>query len=299
MKSNFICKAFLLTAALFATSFAKETIEEEYVLEKNEYSNTATFIGGPVDGIIEDEHNTCEADLSSISQYAVVSEKVFEIDDVCKNNYVVALATPNENLGEFPLVKARIVESSESCNDAQVILNKETYDKISKNEIKADIIWAVVDDEGNIKVKVNYEAFDALDENVGIPAEELERLFEEAAKKMVAEDIDAQSYPWDTLEEQSSGNDHTIIAAFSVAAVAGLICFAGYKVKPREIDTSDNLRMPDIDPNDSCINSISDHPEGLPRIDIYNPPLEFYHFQMDTSYDIVDIRPEFHDYDEE
>jgi len=293
MKSNFICKAFLLTAVLFASSFAaKDTVEEEYVLEKNEYSNTATFIGGPVDGIIEDEHNTCETDLSSISQYAVVSEKVFEIEDVCKDNYVVALATPNDNLGEFPLVKARIVESSESCNDAQVILNKETYDKISKNEIKADIIWAVVDGEGNIKVKVNYEAFDVLDESVGIPAEELERLFEEAAKKMVADDIDAQSYPWDTLEQQGN-SEHTVIAAFSVAAVAGLICFVGYKAKPKDVERS--LSIPPIEPTDAAISSITDDPDGIPRFNVYRPSLEYYHFPMDTSYDIVDIRPDFYD----
>jgi len=299
MRFNFICKAFLLTASLFATTFAEEVaevqkqiIEEDYVFRRNEYTNTATFIGGPVDGIIEDEHNTCEADLSSVSQYAVVSKRVFEIDNVCKNNYVVALAIPNENLGEFPMVKARIVESSESCNDAQVILNKETYDKISKDEIKASIIWTVVDADGNIKVKVNYEAFDELDENVGIPAEELKRIFEESAKEMVANDVDAQGYPWETLEEQDS-EGHSFIAAFSVAAVAGLICFVGYKAKPRDIESS--LAIPELPALDSTVNTVSDHPDGLPRVDIYNPPLEFYHFPMDTSYDIVDIRPDIYD----
>ncbi len=72
MRTNFICKAFLLTAALFCTSLANEVVEEDYIIAKNEFSNTATFIGGVVDGIVEDEHNTCESDLSKIKQYAVV-----------------------------------------------------------------------------------------------------------------------------------------------------------------------------------------------------------------------------------
>jgi len=294
MKTNFICKAFLLTAALFCTSFAKDVVEEDYVVEKNEFSNTATYIGGVVDGIVEDEHNTCESDLSNIKQYAVVSEKVFDIEDVCNNNYVVALALPSEDVGELPMVKARIVEKSNSCNDAQVILNKETYDKITKNEVKANIIWAVVGGEGDFKVKVNYEAFDELDENVGIPAEELKKIFEENAKKMVVENIDAQAYPWEVLADQEEKGGHGVIAACSVAAVAGLICFVGYKTKPRE-EVESSLAIPELPALDTTVNTVSDHPDGLPRVDIYNPPLEFYHFPMDTSYDIVDIRPDFYD----
>jgi len=192
------------------------------------------------------------------------------------------------------MVKARIVEKSNSCNDAQVILNKETYDKISKNEVKANIIWAVVDAEGNFKVKVNYEAFDELDENVGIPAEELKRIFEENAKKMAVENIDAQAYPWEVLADEEEKGGHGVIAAFSVAAVAGLICFVGYKTKPRE-EVESSLAIPELPALDTTVNTVSDHPDGLPRVDIYNPPLEFYHFPMDTSYDIVDIRPDFYD----
>jgi len=289
MKTNFICKAFLLTAALFTTSFAKE---EDYVVKKNEFSNTATFIGGPVDGIVEGKSSKCEVDIKDLKQYAVVSEKVFGMDDICKDNYVVALSSNPEDNAEYKMIKARIVESSVNCNDAQVILNKETYDKISKDEISADIIWAVVDAEGNIKLKVNYDGFDNFNDYVGIPAEELEKIFEESAKQMVSKGVDAQGYPWDVTEVEGHGK---VFAAATVAAVAGLICFAGYKVKSTRSDTESSLAIPDLPPLDTTINTVSDHPEGLPRVDIYNPPLEFYHFPMDTSYDIVDIRPDFYE----
>jgi len=188
------------------------------------------------------------------------------------------------------MIKARIVESSSKCNDAQVILNKETYDKISTNEEKANIIWAVVDTDGNIKLKVNYEGFSKFDEFVGIPAQELEKIFEESAKSMVSNDVDAQVYPWDITESKGHGS----LAAVSVA-VAGLACLAGYRLKSKRSDTESSLAIPDLPPLDTTVNTVSDHPDGLPRVDIYNPPLEFYHFPMDTSYDIVDIRPDFYD----
>jgi len=188
------------------------------------------------------------------------------------------------------MIKARVVEYSEKCNDAQIILNKETYDKISTNEVKANIIWAIVDFEGNVKVKVNYESFADVDENVGIPAEELESMFEESAKAMVNNDIDAQGYPWDV----TPSNNRSSIAAISVA-IAGIACFAGYRFKNRHNDTESSLAIPDLPALDTTVNTVSDHPDGLPRVDIYNPPLEFYHFPMDTSYDIVDIRPDFYD----
>lgn len=291
MKSNFICKAFLLTAALFSSAFAK-TVEENLVIAKNEFSNTATFIGGPVDGLIDDNSKSkCDVDISKLEQYAVVSKKVFDIEDICEDHYVVALSTDFEDTAKFKMIKARIVEYSTSCNDAQIILNKEAYDKISTNEMKANIIWAVVDSEGNIKVKVNYESFAVVDENVGIPAEELESEFEESAKAMVNNNIDVQGYPWNVTHT----NNHSSIAAITVA-VAGIACFAGYKFKSRKItDTESSLAIPDLPPLDTTVNTVSDHPDGLPRVDIYNPPLEFYHFPMDTSYDIVDIRPDFYD----
>ncbi|OUM65351.1 hypothetical protein PIROE2DRAFT_69108 [Piromyces sp. E2] len=290
MKTNFICKAFLLTAALFSSSMAK-TVEENLVIEKNEFSNTATYIGGPVDGIIDNNSKTkCDVNIDDLEQYAVVSKKVFGIEDICEDHYVVALSTDFEDTAKFKMIKARIVESSEKCNDAQIILNKEAYDKISTNEEKANIIWAVVDVDGNIKVKVNYESFAEVDENVGIPAEELESIFEESAKAMVNKNVDAQGYPWDVVE----GDSHSSIAAISVA-IAGIACFAGYRFKSKKNDTEDSLAIPDLPALDTTINTVSDHPEGLPRVDIYNPPLEFYHFPMDTSYDIVDIRPDFYD----
>jgi hypothetical protein len=293
MITNAICKAFLLTAALFTTSFAKKkVVKEDVSVELNEFSNTATFIGGPVDGIVEGKSSKCEIDIDDLKQYAIVSEKVFDIEDVCKDNYVVALATNNEDVAKYPMIKARIVESSENCNDAQIILNKETYDQLTKNEEKADIIWTVVDKEGNIKLKVNYEAFNDFDDFVGIPAEEIQRMFEQSAKDMVKNDVDAQGYPW---EEKESGHG-VVFAAASVAAAAGLVCFVGYKAKSKRAeDAESSLAIPDLPPLDTTVNTVTDHPEGLPRVDIYNPPLEFYHFPMDTSYDIVDIRPDFYD----
>lgn len=190
------------------------------------------------------------------------------------------------------MVKARVVESSKDCNDAQVILNKETYDKFSTAEEKTEVVWAVVDSKGEIKLKVNYEAFKELDESVGIPANVIQSMFEESAKDMVINDVDAQGNPWDT---SSSGNSYVSSAAI-VAAAAGLVCFAGYKVKSKRSEAAENsLAIPDLPPLNTTINTVSDHPDGLPRVDIYNPPLEFYHFPMDTSYDIVDIRPDFYD----
>jgi len=294
MKTNFICKAFLLTAALFSTSFAKHVVEENYVVEKNEFSNTATFIGGPVDIGIDDKLNKCEVNTDDIKQYAVVSKTVFEIENICKENYVVALALDQEDDSEFKMIKARVIESSENCNDAQVILNKETYDKISKSDEMANIIWAIVDNEGNVKLEVNYEAFKKLDEEIGIPANVIQGMFEQSAKDMVINNIDAKGYPWD-VTDNDNGNGFVGTAAI-VAAAAGLICFTSYKVKSKKIEKNENsLAIPELPPHNTTINTISDHPDGLPRVNIYNPPLEYYHFPMDTTYDIVDIRPDLSD----
>eukprot|EP00833_Pecoramyces_ruminatium_P018698 jgi/Orpsp1_1/1192730/evm.model.d7180000095459.1 len=292
MRTNFICKAFLLTAALFSTALAEDAKLEDVTVEKNEFSNTATFIGGPIDGIVDDKKTKCDVDIDDIKQYAVVSEKVFGIKDVCNENYVVALSVAQDENVKYQMVKARVVESSKDCNDAQVILNKETYDKFSTAEEKTEVVWAVVDSKGEIKLKVNYEAFKELDESVGIPANVIQSMFEESAKDMVINDVDAQGNPWDT---SSSGNSYVSSAAI-VAAAAGLVCFAGYKVKSKRSEAAENsLAIPDLPPLSTTINTVSDHPDGLPRVDIYNPPLEFYHFPMDTSYDIVDIRPDFYD----
>jgi len=283
MKANFF-KTLLLATALLTTSFAKK--------EQSKYANTATFIGGPVDGI--DDNNKKEKcndiDVKKLDQYAIVSKKVFELDDICEENYVVAISTDYEDKSKFKMIKARIVESSSACDDTQVIFNKEAYDKFSTNEEKTNIVWAVVNDEGKIRSKVNYEGFSDFDEFVGIPAEELEKIFEEGVKNMINSDVDAQQYPWDITESKN----YSAVAAISVA-VAGLACFAGYRLKSKKYDSESSLAIPDLPPLDSTINTVSDHPEGLPRVDIYNPPLEFYHFPMDTSYDIVDIRPDFYD----
>ncbi|KAL6630277.1 hypothetical protein U3516DRAFT_738968 [Neocallimastix sp. 'constans'] len=284
MRTNFIYKAFLFTATLFSTSFAKSAPEE------NPYANTATYIGGPVDGIVDSKNNKCKVDIDGIEQYAIVSEKVFNVKDVCKERYVVALVTSRGDIAEYPMVKARIVEASENCDDTQIILNKDTYDKISNNDEKASIAWAVVDKQGEIELKVNYEAFKELDEAIGIPANIIQDYFEQGAKNMVANDIDAQDYPWDIKKEGGNGFVGT---AAVVAAAAGLLAFTGYKLKSKRVEeTESSLAIPDLPPLDTTINTISDHPDGLPRVDIYNPPLEFYHFPMDTSYDIVDIRPD-------
>jgi len=284
MRTNFICKAFLLTATLFSTSFAKSAAK------KNLYANTATYIGGPVDGVVDSENNKCKVDIDNIEQYALVSKKVFDTEDVCKEKYVVAIATSKDDVAEYPIVKARIVESSESCDDTQIILNKDAYDKISKNDEKASVAWVVVDKQGEIKLKVNYEAFKELDEAIGIPATVIQNLFEQSAKDMVTNNIDAQDYPWDIEKDSGSGFVGT---AAVVAAAAGLLAFTTYKLKSKRVeDAESSLAIPDLPPLDTTINTISDHPDGLPRVDIYNPPLEFYHFPMDTSYDIVDIRPD-------
>jgi len=293
MRTNIICKAFLLTTVLFTTSFSKKVVKEDVSVKVNEFSNTATFIGGPVDDNADGKSKSCEVDTDKLKQYAVVSKKVFDIENICKDNYVVALATNNENVAKYPMIKARIVESSDNCNDAQIILNKETYDKLTKNEEKVNIIWAVVDSEGNIKLKVNYEGFKAFDDFVGIPAKEIQRMFEQSAKDMVKNNVDARGYPWETNE---SGNG-MVYAAASVAAAAGLICFVGYKSKSNKTEDNENsLAIPDIPPCDTIINTVTDHPEGLPRVDLINPPLQFYHFPMDTSHDIVDIRPDLCDW---
>lgn len=72
MRTNFICKAFLLTAALFSTALAEDAKLEDVTVEKNEFSNTATFIGGPIDGIVDDKKTKCDVDIDDIKQYAVV-----------------------------------------------------------------------------------------------------------------------------------------------------------------------------------------------------------------------------------
>lgn len=272
MRTNFICKAFLLTAALFSTSFAKQ-VEEDYVVEKNRFSNAATYIGGPVDTGIDEKLNRCEVNINDIKQYAIVSKKVFELEDICKENYVVALARDHEEESEYKMIKARVIEASENCNDAQVILNKETYDKISKSDEMADIVWAIVDNEGNFKLKVNYEAFKELDEEIGIPAGVIQDMFEQSAMDMVSNNVDVQGYPWEVKEGgNNNGNGNGFVGtAAIVAAAAGLICFTGYKVKSKKIqDTENSLAIPEIPPSSSTVNNICDHPDGLSRVNIYD-----------------------------
>jgi len=295
MRTNFINKAFLLTAALFSSAFASDALTD-ITIKKNHYSNTATFI----DGITED--NTSCGKIDGISQYAIVSEKVFQIKDICNDNYVIALSTDQDNT-KFKMIKAKIVESSSDCNDAQIILNKETYDKISTNDKKADIVWAIVNSKGEFKLKVNYDGIKAMNDFIGIPPNVIEKMFEETAKDMVAKKIDAQGYPWDvvssiseTKSTSSSSKSYYSVAAVAAAA-AGFICFAGYKAKSKRVEAVENnsIAIPELPPLDATINTVTDHPEGLPRVDIYNPPLEFYHFPMNTSYDIVDVRPDLYD----
>ncbi|ORX53416.1 hypothetical protein BCR36DRAFT_403628 [Piromyces finnis] len=320
MKFNLIGKALLLSTALFSVSLAKK-VEQQEVIKKSKYSNTATYIGGAIDGI-KGNGKCKKVDLGSLKQqYAVVSDHVYsKIEKDCEDRYVVALSTNYKEDTKSKMVKAKIVESSSECDDAQVILNKSTFNKISKDDEKVNVIWAVVDSAGKISLKVNYEGLSVFKDYAQAKQEELVKLFEDSAIKMVKEKIDFQKYPWEDKENiemdadnktsvneiegdeeeekevkevgEDNGNGVYISGAL---AVVGLGCFIGYKYKSKKSDVESSLAIPDLPPLDTTINTVSDHPDGLPRVDIYNPPLEFYHFPMDTSYDIVDIRPDFYD----
>lgn len=299
------------------------TLNSKVLATNRNLANKATFAGGMTEGL--DIHDLeCDVDVENLKSYAAVSSRVFGIKNICEESYVVAMsAIPEEVANEgFPMIRARIVDKCDECNEAQVILNHDAYKNFSKADSNASIIWMVINGSGDIGVKANYLKFHNFTEFVGIPPEEIKRIFELRALEMVENNINFRDWPWEGDNKVQSGaelvssnnstkiittsfNDETentsngtgyVAISVSVVGAIGLVCFVGYKSRSRSgLERKDSLAIPSIPAVDSSINSVSDHPDGLPRIDIYNPPLEYYHFPMDTSYDIVDLRPEIYE----